>query len=619
MLQVFRSKLAGVFVQIIMVILILSFALWGVGEYFVSGGGDNPLTAVVAEVQRVDIFGNELRNEVDKEMNVLRSQLGAEVDMKMARQFGLVDRSLNKLVTQRLFDIETAKLGLTVSDDKIMQQVINQSVFQNEIGQFDRNRFRQILLSNGMSEQAYINAIREDMIQKHLVQSVIANVDVPDTLARLLYQHQNEERLAKMVQIPTSRFRDVGTPSETQLQETYEQNTARFQTPEVRSFSYVMLNLKDALDESHVDEEAVRAEYERNIDNYTVPEARKLTQVVVDTQAQAQDIYDAYAQTGDLASAIQQAGLEVRPTSLGSVTTDETLPELSEVFDLEKGALIQPVETDFGWHVVKVEEIIPPVIETFESVKEELQTVLAQEIAAESFYNRISEIEDSLFDNNDLKSVADTFGLKLQNVTDVKKDNTSVAADLLTQAFDTPEKETSDIFETKDGSYYVLEVTNVQSPQAMPLADVKKRVADIWKETERFKKADELAKDIANKIQQGGDIDQIALENNLAVVNSPKLKRGNSYKETGFDEAIVTRLFGADNGAPAVISSTDAMTVAVVTDIQSNSSSGSEEDLQTIREETVLEMANEFLMQYSNALKDKLGVKIHTQAVDALF
>ena len=183
MLNVLRQKAGSWVVKVLLLLLVVSFAIWGIGDVFY-GGAQNP---TVATVGSSEISAGELADAFNRSLNNLQQRLGSTIDREQAIQLGLMQQALQDLITRRLIDLRAREMGLTVADDTLRQLVTEDPLFHSA-GQFDRDRFEQLLRANGMTEQGYLASLRQDVVRSTLTASLAGPVSVPASLVDAIYR-----------------------------------------------------------------------------------------------------------------------------------------------------------------------------------------------------------------------------------------------------------------------------------------------------------------------------------------------------------------------------------------------------------------------------------------------
>src|SRR5271170_3210022 len=151
MLQLIRSKATSFVVKILFGLLIVTFGIWGIGDIFRSAGPDTS----VANVGGRAITAEQLSQQVQTQIDRMRSALGGSIDAQQAKELGVVDQALQGLISSNLVELEIDRLGLAVGDEAVRDSIVANPAFHNQAGLFDRNIYAQVLQSNNMTEPQF--------------------------------------------------------------------------------------------------------------------------------------------------------------------------------------------------------------------------------------------------------------------------------------------------------------------------------------------------------------------------------------------------------------------------------------------------------------------------------
>src|SRR5918995_308429 len=227
MLNVIRKQAGSWVVKVLLLLLVASFAIWGIGDIFY-GGSQNPTVATVGDAE---IQASELADTFNRAVANLQRQLGPEFDRERAIQLGVMQQALQDLVRQRLISLRAHEMGLAVPDDTLRALVTEDPVFHTG-GQFDRSRFDQLMRASGLSEEAYLASLRQEVVRAALTGSITGPVKAPPALVDAIYRYRNEQRRGYSLPVPIESVRDVPAPSEEELARFHEAHQARFTAPE---------------------------------------------------------------------------------------------------------------------------------------------------------------------------------------------------------------------------------------------------------------------------------------------------------------------------------------------------------------------------------------------------
>lgn len=616
-----RRTLARWVVGALFALLIASFALWGIGDIF-RGGGQS---TTVIEVGDQEIDQVEFSRMFQREMRRVRQAMGGDMSLEEARRLGLVDRIVEQTVTRALFDAQAREMGLVVSDAQVARTIRSQQAFQNAVGDFDRNRFRQALRSSGLSEARFIELVRGDIDRERLARAVTSGIAVPEELAEAVYRYQEERRIAKTARIPFSSVQDVPQPTGSDLRTYYEQNSQAFMAPEYREVSLIRLRPEQLAQEVNVSEEELRQAYEERRDTLGRQEKRSLKQVLVDDRETAERILDQMRQGRTFAAAAEQIAGDA-PIDLGAMTRDEMLPELAEAaFALSEGETSEPVESSLGWHLIRVTEIQPGETPSFEEARETLREDIAMRKAVDRMVSMANDLDDALAGGATLEEAAANLGLTVHDIPAVDRDGRdrqgepvealSPKEETLPVIFETAEGQQSLVKETPQGGYFVLRVDGVIPSQLRPFEEVRETVRERWLASRREEQARARAEQIVQGVNQAGrDFDALAREAGLSVSTTDPVTR--SAEGGQVPTALAGALFDLSVGEATVASAQDGVVVAQLVEVREADPQDNPEALAQVRRSLRQGLQGDILTQFANALRQQHGVRVNRTQLD---
>ncbi|MCL6609689.1 MAG: SurA N-terminal domain-containing protein, partial [Geminicoccaceae bacterium] len=408
MLAAMRRQATGWVVKAFLVLLIVSFAVWGIGDVLRTPTGSDEIARVGGE----PIPTAEVVRDTERTFRRLREEFGQDVERSPAVMENLLRQALAQAVARRLVERHARELGLDVDPGTLARRVREDPVFQGPQG-FDRQRFEFVLRELGLGEAGYLEQLRADIVRARLVEAVSGAVAAPERLARELARYREERRVGRALLVPAAA-EDPGQPDEATLTAWLERNAARFRVPELRAVELVVLGVEELLGESMPTEEELRAAYEERRAAYTTPEERTATQLLAADRAVIEEA-ERLAREGksfaEIASALEGRGLTV--STLGPVAAG-LLPEpLDKALQgLDPGGLSEPLQTPFGWHLLRLERVTAATVRPFEEVREALAQELARRRAAERLPSVAERLDDALAAGEDLAAAARAVGAR---------------------------------------------------------------------------------------------------------------------------------------------------------------------------------------------------------------
>ena len=239
MLQAMRSATGGFILKILAVIIIASFALFGVADFIHSGNN------VAASVGSVKIASAKVAEEVRRQAASVRQMFGGQVPDEMLKAMNIEGMVIRQMVQEELLRQGAENLNIKIDDKIVTDLIAGNPAFRNSQGKFDRDRFRQILANNGQSEATYIASMKDNISTMFVVQAVAADTSIPDIKLQTIHAIQGQKRIVDTVRITPQSVKLPSVPSDAALAKFYDENKADYALPETRSVSYITFSEKD--------------------------------------------------------------------------------------------------------------------------------------------------------------------------------------------------------------------------------------------------------------------------------------------------------------------------------------------------------------------------------------
>ncbi|HMA15859.1 MAG TPA: SurA N-terminal domain-containing protein, partial [Kiloniellaceae bacterium] len=294
-----RNLLVKLVTVVLFSLLILSFAVWGIGDIF----RDSSQTQAVAEVGGTVIEQRDFARELSTEVNTMSRRLGVQLTMEQARAFGIPQQVLERMITRAMLDEMSQRLGMLVTEEQMRRQLLESPEFQDAAGNFDRNRFAQVLQFSNTNEQGFLQRLGDDIKRQQLVTAVTDAAAAPQSLTQQLFVYREERRVADYVSLANSAFEIAAEPDEAALQEIYDNAGEAMMTPAYRDIALVVLSVADAARNITVSDDRIAEAFEQRRDELSTPERRTVSQVVLPDEAAAADLAARVAEGADFAAA----------------------------------------------------------------------------------------------------------------------------------------------------------------------------------------------------------------------------------------------------------------------------------------------------------------------------
>ncbi|MGB1209406.1 MAG: SurA N-terminal domain-containing protein, partial [Paracoccaceae bacterium] len=278
-----------IFLWILMGMLFLGLAGFGATNF---SGSVTRIGSVGDKDIDVDTYARALQQDI----RAIGQQFGTSLSFQQAQVFGVPQQTLSRLVTNRAFDHETARIGLSIGDEALAEELRSIPNFQGPDGSFDRTAYSFALQNIGLNETQFEETLREEAARTLLQTSVVAGTNMPATYATTLVAHALEERDATYAILPASaRQADIPAATDDDLRGFYDANIERYTAPETRDITYAWVTPDMLLDSVDVDEDLMRASYQERFDAFNTPERRLVEQLVMPDADAAQAALDRIA------------------------------------------------------------------------------------------------------------------------------------------------------------------------------------------------------------------------------------------------------------------------------------------------------------------------------------
>jgi peptidyl-prolyl cis-trans isomerase D len=620
MLQELRDHAKSWLSYLLLILLVISFGIWGIGDIFRSTSTKD----WVAKVAGTKIHPNTLTREFNNQVGQLRSMLGSEFTNKKAKELGLVERALSQLVTITALNLEANRLGLNISREQIVRVLESTPQLRNSDGSFNRAMFERLIQNQGMNEAGFIDTQKQIAARNLIIRGFAAPIVVPDLVLNDIAAAQSQRRVAELVRFNPHDL-NVADPSSGELETYFEANKNDFMAPERRTFKALSITAKDVSKDIGVSDEEIKAAYAEQKDQFEIPEKRTLTQAVVADEEKAKALL-ASAKKGGLANAAKEMGSD--SVKLDDVVKKDLPVEFAvDVFAAKANEVSGPVKTALGWHVFVVNSVTAAKSLTLDEAHKQIREKLQADKSAEVMVQTANKIDDMLAGGKKLDEIGSSLGLNVVSYTDrdaagneagkSAKEDVAFADDVLRAAFQYQEGEISPLIESKAGGYVVVEVKKIVPTHVEEMANVKDRVKTAWLKMAKTKKATEEAQKVVAQMQEG---------KSLSALTGTGLKKSTSaaiaiddQQQKDVPREALSPLFGLGKGEATMVSTPEGELVVRVKDILP----GEEKDIAirkaALKNRLIQEWSGLHAEEYTHALRDFYPVEVDKKMIDRLF
>lgn len=505
MLQAMRSGAKSPIMKFFLLFLAGGFALWGIGDGSTGliGGSDKAISAGDQSVSP---------REVAIEFDRTRRTYLPNTTTAEAMQGGLLNDVIGTMSREVLFRAENEDLGLTVTRAMQRDAIANEASFQDEFGQFSEGRFLQALAGAGFTEQEYLNRVDGVLQRQQLMTAVSQGLRYDSALANVVAAHEMEKRTVKLSSFPV-RPESIATPDDATIDRFFQENKPSYDAPRLRSAKIGSLSAAIIAEEITISDSEIRAAFDDRLDEFSTPETRSIRQMVFDDAATANAALDRL-NNGEGFAAVAASMLEWTDadTNLGTVTEASLDGALvGPAFAAEAGAVVGPVQTAFGFHLLSIDTITAGGVTQLDDVREQIISTLRGEQAINLLYDRVNMLEDALGSGATIEEAINKAGGRLDIATDIDRQGQTIdgmpaagqVGELLQDGaileliWDSELNEVSVIQEGSDDMFFVVNVSTETEPRERRLDEVRAQVISDYKRVEAVKSARAAAEAVA--------------------------------------------------------------------------------------------------------------------------
>jgi peptidyl-prolyl cis-trans isomerase D len=483
MLHVFRESIGRYVAIAILALIALTFVFFGI-DFSVSQLSF--AAKVNGEAISVQEFDRQLRNEQNRIQSLVLDELSDDMRRQIRRSV------IDQMVARELLGQVTEEAGYRVSDARVIEILRSSEVFQVG-GEFSQDVYLSLLAAEGLSPAGY-EAMQRDLytvgeLQGGLLESSFIT---PAEFRRRIELYYERREIAYAL-FAALDFLDQVEVTDQQIADYHAGNSGAFQTEESVDIEFVEFDLASIAAGVEISEDELRDYYEDQIERYSVSEERRVSHILVEpvgddyvqAEAEAEAILARLDAGEDFAEVAAEVSDDVGTRNVGGDLGFMTRgvmagPFEDALYDMEVGEIRGPVETEFGFHILSLDELRAGDQLPFEAIREVLQTDLASDRAYSTFIDQANDIANDAYDaRNELTSVADAYGLELQTIegltrtSDISQFPNPQA--IVAAAFDDSaiaSGDNSDLIELTDEHVAVLRVAAHHLPEARPFDDV---------------------------------------------------------------------------------------------------------------------------------------------------
>jgi peptidyl-prolyl cis-trans isomerase D len=621
-----KNWLGRAVLTVIMGILVLSFAIWGIGDMLRVTGPN-----YVARVGKVDITADQMRNAYNTTLEETSQRLRRRLTNEEARLFGLDKQVLGKLVSEAALDQKVRGLGLNLSDEEVVRQVMNEPSLKTSSGQFDRARFADILRQNGLTEAGFFAEQKRSVLRRQLSQAIAGDTPASDALVGFAHQYLNEQREVKFFILPAASVGDVGTPDEAALKQYYETRKADFRAPEYRKVNVLAAEPDKLGIDLTVTDADLRRVYDRAAaaGQLGAPPKRQVSQILYPNEQEANAAFDKIKAGASFESLLEERKIKPADADLGLKTQREFADAAiaAIAFATAEGQVAPPIKTAFGSALIKVTKADAGSIAPFEQVKGTLTATaqsekLRSDPRLQAKLDEISrKVEDARTAGKSLAEAAPLAGLTLATIDAVDATGKDKAGnpvpvmggeETLKGFFQSDIGLDNEAIRPRTGGLIWFEIAGVESARDRPYDEVKGNLLAAWKVDEAAKRLTAKANDLVARLDKGEDFGAVAKSAGVdAGDTTVQRSNGGAIGNLGAAQAFAVAVGKA---AQAQVNTGDRVVLQVTGAKTEPLNMASSEVAQT-QKQLGQQISEDLIQQYIAQVQKDLGTSVNQKAL----
>jgi len=618
----------------VLVVVVLVFIAWGFGIGYGSSAGP---ARFVAQGDGIAIEDQEFERAIRGVIASYSQIYGERLDENAARTLGLERIALDSIFTRKVMVREAEAAGMATSPAEVSDAIRLDPNFQQN-GQFiGIELYKDLLLRNNLSVQQYERMVETDLLGEKLRDLIQGAVTVSDAEVREEYERRTlkvglDYVLLTPAQIATESIQVTAA----EIESRFNQRREEYRLPEQRKVRYALLTTADMVGKKPIDEAQIEAFYEQQRANFQTPEQIRARHILIQVESGADDnaarqkaeqLAEQARGGADFAALAKQHSQDTASAEsggdLGLFPRGRMVPEFEQAaFQASPGSIVGPIRTQFGWHVILVEEHQAAREQSLEEVREPIRSQLAGMAASEHAHALISEFSGEITNGADFDATAAKLGLAVQDSGWISSDSRLPEigrnTDFLTAAFSLEAGRASQPIPVAVG-FTVLKVLEIQPSRLPTLEQVRDRVEADVRQDKRRDQVQTVARRLLDGAHSGPSLAERASAEGFAVQNAPPVTWYSSLPALGDSQPVVQRAFDQPVGAlVGPITLQEGVVVAQVTSKEPFDPAAFAAKQREIRESLESQRRLALLQGVLDLLKGRYDLRVNEQRIESI-
>ncbi|BEP31716.1 MAG: peptidylprolyl isomerase [Wolbachia endosymbiont of Drosophila biauraria] len=454
---------------------------------------------------------------------------------------------LNALIEQKLLFNLTSELGLTVGEESIKNHIKNTKYFQNDKGEFDKNKFYETLNDLHMTEKEYIAKLEKVLPAMMFMTSLFKDnypVTFGEKIDEQIYKSRYQTRVVDIVKITEDAVTNIPEPDDQALLDLYERNKSHFYYPEYRTAQYISLGQKYFEDQIKISDEEV----DGIIEQQELKNQRDIFNAIFSTKEEAETARRAFEEgKTSFEQIVEEFGkAKLEETRVNNITKD-FLPEdvREKVFALKVGEVSEVLASSFGWHIVKVESAHQISDEDLVDLKKDIKSALTNQKSFERVNDFINQVNYKIYNGSEIEEILSEYNLPIQTIgpvdasgKDQSGNNVGDSGDLISFIF-SREKDQKGYFKGVGDAVVSVKIVDIFPPKLQSFEEGKALAVEFWRSEFIKERMFKFGQEVAVQLREKTDLEEIQ---GVELVKGQQMHR-NKVDQQNYPFSFVEEIF----------------------------------------------------------------------------
>ena len=473
-----KSKLGKTFAWVLMTFVIIGLGGFGAVNFSSSNNA-------VASVGETEISSREYSQALSNELRRFSAQLGQDITFEQAQAFGITSNVLSQLITSKSLEDEAKRIGISVNDKVIISNLNKTPAFQSIDGKFDKETYTFVLENAGMTPSVYESAVRAETSRMILQSGITEGVMIPENYLEVMAKYLFQTRDFELVSLTWNNLDEPDPePSDEEIKEYHQENSAQYMRPETKMISYVILTPEMLSKGVEIDKKLLEEVYNERIAEFNQEEKRRSERLVFLTLKEAEEALGSInSKNISFTTLLNNRGLSSSEIDIGYKTKNELGEAGNGLFAAKISEVIGPFDTDLGPSLFRLVDIQEAKTAGFDAVKEDLSNELALSEAVKEIGTLAQQFDDLLASGASLEELALETPLEFKTIAyfpGVVDSEITKYIGFIDAATTVSTKDFPEIITLSDGSVLALRLDETLEPALKPLDEVYQSVLDNW-------------------------------------------------------------------------------------------------------------------------------------------